>query len=114
VSTLNESDVVSLQKHPLYSYVLLSYYYGDLNHPVACTAFTHHENLQGSGYPRGIILDDPIAECIRICDKYDALISERPFRPALHHSEAFDKIVIDSDDQLISKEIFSLFEKCFK
>jgi cyclic di-GMP phosphodiesterase len=46
---------------------------------------SHHERLDGSGYPDGLRGDDVplLAQIVGIIDVYDALSSERPYRPAL-------------------------------
>ncbi len=50
----------------------------------------HHERVDGSGYPDGLVGDaiPLLARIVAICDAYDALISDRPYRPGLSHSEA--------------------------
>ena len=50
----------------------------------------HHEDWIGSGYPIGISGERiPIgARIIRICDTYDALTSDRPYRAAYPLAEA--------------------------
>lgn len=46
---------------------------------------SHHERLDGSGYPNGLRGDEvPIlAQVVGVVDVYDALTSDRPYRPAL-------------------------------
>lgn len=48
-------------------------------------AFQHHERLDGSGYPRGLREDRiiPFAKVVAVADAYDAMVAERPYRPAL-------------------------------
>lgn len=70
-----------LEHHPLAGYVLLSYYLQDHQHFSAQVARDHHERKDGSGYPSGRRILDPMLEIISICDIYDALISPRPYRP---------------------------------
>ena len=41
----------------------------------------HHEKKDGSGYPRGIPLEDLMVEIVAVSDIYDALVSSRPYRP---------------------------------
>jgi putative nucleotidyltransferase with HDIG domain len=50
----------------------------------------HHERQDGSGYPDGLAGESiPLgARIVAIADVYDALTSERPYRPALSHREA--------------------------
>ena len=50
----------------------------------------HHERLDGSGYPRGLKGEEVplLAQIVGIADVYDALTSDRPYRPALSAEEA--------------------------
>jgi putative two-component system response regulator len=50
----------------------------------------HHERLDGSGYPQGLKGDDVplLAQIVGIADVYDALTSDRPYRPALAPEDA--------------------------
>ncbi len=91
---LDADEQAILQEHPVYSYLLLSYYYGDANHPNARIAFEHHEDLLGTGYPRKVVPENLVTRCINMCDLYDALISARPFRPA-HSPQGAFKIVAE-------------------
>lgn len=53
-------------------------------------AFSHQEKWDGSGYPEGISgYDIPLsARLMAIADVYDALISERVYKPAFSHEKA--------------------------
>jgi HD-GYP domain-containing protein (c-di-GMP phosphodiesterase class II) len=53
-------------------------------------AYGHHENLDGSGYPRGLQGDQLSMHCkiVGVVDKYDAITSLMPFRPAHDHIKA--------------------------
>jgi HD-GYP domain-containing protein (c-di-GMP phosphodiesterase class II) len=61
----------------------------------------HHEHWDGTGYPDGLRGDDIplIAQIISIADVYDALTSDRSYRPALSHKEAVEIIVNNSGKQ---------------
>ena len=58
----------------------------------------HHESWDGSGYPHGLKgLEIPIqGRIMAIADVYDALISERPYKPAYAHEDAVKIIMEDS------------------
>jgi HD-GYP domain-containing protein (c-di-GMP phosphodiesterase class II) len=58
--------------------------------PLGVVAATHHERLDGSGYPRGVKHDDiPVAgRVLAAADVYRAKIEPRPHRPALSPVDA--------------------------
>ena len=55
----------------------------------------HHERWDGRGYPDGLKGDDiPIsAQIVALADVYDALTSERVYKPAFSHQQAVDMIL---------------------
>jgi HD-GYP domain-containing protein (c-di-GMP phosphodiesterase class II) len=77
---LTRTDRSILEHHALAGFVLLSYYIQDFRSISARIAREHHERRDGSGYPTGISLRDPMVEIISVCDVYDALLSQRPYR----------------------------------
>lgn len=60
-------------------------------YPVVPIVRHHHENWDGTGYPAGISgTDIPIgARILSVVDCFDALTSDRPYRPRLYPEEAF-------------------------
>jgi putative nucleotidyltransferase with HDIG domain len=61
-------------------------------YPVVPIVRHHHENWNGTGYPDGISgTDIPIgARILSVVDCFDALTSDRPYRPRLTDREAID------------------------
>jgi putative nucleotidyltransferase with HDIG domain len=55
----------------------------------------HHERFDGRGYPDGLTGGDiPLgSRIIAACDAYGAMISDRPYRPALAEERAVDELV---------------------
>lgn len=80
-SPLTRDERNNVEHHTTAGYILLCYYLQNVNHVAARIARDHHERKNGSGYPRGIRLNDRMVEIVAICDIYDALTSPRPYRP---------------------------------
>jgi putative nucleotidyltransferase with HDIG domain len=61
-------------------------------YPVVPIVRHHHENWDGKGYPTGISgTDIPLgARILSVVDCFDALTSDRPYRPRLSTDDAFD------------------------
>lgn len=57
-------------------------------------ALSHHERWDGSGYPNGLKGEAiPLAARImQICDVYDALRSQRPYKPPIDHARSVEII----------------------
>jgi HD-GYP domain-containing protein (c-di-GMP phosphodiesterase class II) len=55
----------------------------------------HHENWNGSGYPRGQAGEQtPMdARIIHVSDAYDAMTSDRPYRLGMTHQAAIDNLI---------------------
>lgn len=77
----------------------------------------HHEHYDGSGYPRGLRGEDILFEArvLAICDFYDAVSSDRPYRKALkepviieelkkNRGKQFDPKLVDLMLKLIEDE----------
>jgi HD-GYP domain-containing protein (c-di-GMP phosphodiesterase class II) len=81
---LTKTERSYLEHHAAAGYVLLSYYYKNTEHLACKVALDHHERRDGSGYPRGIPLKDPLVEIIAVSDIFDALIMPRPYRSSAY------------------------------
>lgn len=79
-TSLRRSERALLEHHATAGFVLIGYYMKDSRSMAAKVAAEHHERKDGSGYPRGIVLNDRLVEIVVACDVYDALISPRPYR----------------------------------
>ncbi|RPJ24243.1 MAG: PAS domain S-box protein [Chloroflexi bacterium] len=78
---LSEEEWAIMRKHPQYAY--------DLLQPIAFLTpaldipYCHHEKWDGTGYPRGLKGEEiPLsARIFAVVDVWDALCSDRPYRP---------------------------------
>lgn len=62
--------------------------------PVGLAVLQHHERMDGSGYPRGLVGDAilPEARVLAVADVLEAMSSHRPYRPALGLACAMEEI----------------------
>lgn len=62
--------------------------------PIADIAWQHHENVDGSGYPRGLAGDEILLEAriIHVADSMEAMLSHRPFRRQLGLEQALAQL----------------------
>jgi len=76
-------------------------------------AMTHHERFDGSGYPYSIQGDDiPLCgRIVAVCDVYDALISQRVYKPSLSHDVA-RSIIVDERGTHFDPRIVDAFLEC--
>ena len=65
--------------------------------PYAAGPLYHHEALNGSGYPQGLVKKDiPYeAQIIRVADEYDAIVSKRQYKSHINISDTL-KILIEN------------------
>lgn len=89
---LTESEWEIMKMHPVFARNMLdrvNYLKSAIDIP-----YCHHEHWDGSGYPHGLKNEQiPIAARIfAVVDAWDALTSDRPYRPAWPKNEALDYI----------------------
>jgi HD-GYP domain-containing protein (c-di-GMP phosphodiesterase class II) len=88
-AALEEDEFAVIKRHPEWGIKLLGEL-GGFNSSARELVHSHHERLDGKGYPRGlnassIGLDTRI---LAVCDVYDALVSPRVYRAAWSHAAA--------------------------
>ena len=101
---LEAEDIVREMSHSRIAYdILMRYDYSDF---ILETILYHHENYDGTGYPRNLVATDiPYgARILRIVDEYISLTSDKPYR------KAFDK---DTAIELMIEEVKNFEMKYF-
>ena len=88
--TLSEMEMGIIRMHPTVGYELLKRV--PFPWPVADIVLQHHERLDGSGYPDGVIGEDMLLEAkiLAVADVIEAMSSHRPYRPAWGVQAALD------------------------
>lgn len=91
-SRLTETEFALIKSHSSAAYEILAPI--DFGGPVAEIVYQHHERLDGSGYPRGLSGDEilPGARLLAVADVVEAMVTHRPYRPALPLEEALAEI----------------------
>lgn len=89
---LTKSEFQLVKDHPRVGYDMIK----DIAFPwpVAHIILQHHERLDGSGYPDGLVGDAIMVEArvLAVADVVEALCSLRPYRPALGLEKGLDEV----------------------
>jgi two-component system response regulator RpfG len=92
---LSEEEFAVMRRHPMIGYEILRDSQSRFVQMGALIALRHHERWDGSGYPDGLRGSEiPLpARIVAVADVFDALTSERPYKPAWSLEEALDYMV---------------------
>jgi len=95
---LEQEEWQAMQQHTLIGGDILRSAGGELLNTAATIAETHHEKWDGSGYPKGLTGNDIplITRITTVCDVFDALLSERPYKKAWTLDQAVTYLVENS------------------
>jgi HD-GYP domain-containing protein (c-di-GMP phosphodiesterase class II) len=89
---LTDAEFARVRQHPLFTQWILERTPGFAQ--LAPLAAAHHERLDGAGYPHRLTAREltlPM-RILAVADVYEALTSERPYRPARSSAEAIEKM----------------------
>jgi len=98
------------RRHPAYTAEVLAQV--KCLRPIAGTAASHHERLDGSGYHRGLdarALPLP-ARIFAVADVYDALAHDRPYHVAMPLDRVFAILDGDAGSRLDGRSMAALRE----
>lgn len=90
-SPLTVAEWEEIKRHPSYGLEFIKDI-GAIPQDSKRAVFEHHENFDGSGYPRGLKEDEisKLARIVMIADVFDALTTDRSYHKAVTPKEALD------------------------
>jgi len=89
---LTEVERIEVERHAETGHLILAGSGSQLLELAATIALCHHERWDGAGYPRGLAGEEiPLEGRIAgVADVFDALTSDRPYRPAMSPADAVE------------------------
>ena len=96
---LSDAEFTQIKQHPTIGCQILKGVHGLT--PYLQTVEFHHENWDGSGYPKGLHGEEtPLAaRIVHVADAWDAMTTDRPYRKGFSPSRALAVIRINSGTQ---------------
>jgi putative two-component system response regulator len=92
--SLTPEERTEMERHTTVGHEILDGSASELLQMAARIALTHHEHYDGGGYPRGLRGEEIPLEgrIVAVADVFDALLSDRSYRPAMSVEEATEVI----------------------
>jgi putative two-component system response regulator len=110
---LTDEEWDIMYQHPQYAYNMIQPI--EYLRPALDIPYCHHEKWDGSGYPRGLKGDEIplVARIFAVVDVWDALTSDRPYRPAWEKEKALEYIEEQSGkhfDPFVVEQFFKMMK----
>jgi HD-GYP domain-containing protein (c-di-GMP phosphodiesterase class II) len=111
--SLTKEEKKEIEKHTLVGYSILKHI-EEFQEPILGVRY-HHERYDGKGYPEGLKgrRIPLIAQIISVADTFDAMTSNRPYRPAMEKEKAIEEIKKNKGRQF-SPLIVKAFLRAYK
>jgi HD-GYP domain-containing protein (c-di-GMP phosphodiesterase class II) len=108
-SSLTDEEFAVIKRHPEWGWQLLREL-GGFSKLAERLVLDHHERIDGSGYPRGLLGDEVDLETriLAVCDVFDALMSERVYREAWSRDDAMALLLRDAGTTFDSRCVSAL------
>lgn len=89
---ISEHEMAIIRDHPQAAYNILKDV--DFPWPIAQIIYQHHERMDGSGYPQGLMGEEILVEAriLAVADTLDAITCFRPYRAAMGFDNALAEI----------------------
>lgn len=110
---LTDAEFAEIKRHPVIGYNILKNS-GEYNANVISGVLFHQEKYDGSGYPTGLAGDKIplIARILTVCDVFDALTSNRPYRKPWSVAET-EEYILGGSGQHFDYEVTKAFLRAF-
>ena len=108
---LDATELANIRRHPMIGYAILKEH-GVHNTDVLACVRSHHELLDGSGYPAGLVgsaLPD-LVKMVTVCDVFSALVERRAYKEPVRPEVAHDYLA--SHPQLFDAALVRAFRPC--
>ncbi len=107
---LNEEEWEIMKTHAIIGAEILSGHNSDLIETARIIALTHHERWDGTGYPNKLAGKDIplVGRIVAICDVFDALTSERPYKRPWSIEEAL-KYIEENAGKHFDPDVVTIF-----
>jgi len=105
---LNAEEERKMREHPVIGERIVKPYPSAAD--LLCIVRNHHERFDGGGYPDGLAGHKIplLARIVSVCDAYDALASDRPYRTRRNSAEAIETLMRGAGQQW-DRELVYLF-----
>lgn len=110
---LTDDEMAIMKDHTIIGYKILSDSKSKYLQAGALIAKTHHEKWDGTGYPEGLkgVQIPLIGRIVSVCDVFDALLSDRPYKDAWAFDDATAYIKNESGKSFDPSVVNVFFEK---
>ncbi len=91
---LDDNEFAIMKKHSEFGYTILKDK-PEFQGAISLAVLQHHEKMNGRGYPFGVTSNKihPYAKILSVCDVYDALVTERPYKKPFTQRNAVELIM---------------------
>jgi HD-GYP domain-containing protein (c-di-GMP phosphodiesterase class II) len=105
---LTEEEFNSIKEHPVRGVRIIEPIHA--YHDILDSIRQHHEHFDGSGYPYGLRGEEIVlpARILAVADVFDALLSDRPYRPGMSIDTVIEVMQADSGKKL-DPQIWAVF-----
>lgn len=109
---LDTDEMAVVRQHPYNGYKLLCDS-TDVNSSVKQIVWQHHENYDGSGYPRGLIGAHSyrLARLVHICDVYEALCVKRSYKQQIPR-KIVRETLLQNSGRMFEPKLLNSFLDC--